>query len=294
MVYASNTSVDGVINCRNFTLNAGATLTVATGFLKIVASGTVTINGIINVTAPIGGGAAFTGGLSAPALLPSDSGKGFGGGAGTNGAGGRIYPYEASNFGSGGASGLFVVNPTSGVAGSALVTSSRGGNGGGSLIVEAAGIISVAGAINCNGDNATIGAVGTVVAANVWVTGGGGGSGGSIALRSLTQTIVTSAGILSVRGGNGANGLLTDTSSLSSGGGGGGGGRVFLASPATNTTGATITLTAGTVGSNTGSAASGINGSPGGGYGGAGGGAVGAVMASGSIGQLTLQSFITV
>lgn len=295
VVYAVNSSVDGVINCRNFTVNAGVTLTVATGFLKIVASGTVTINGIINVTAPIGGGAFFAGGVSSPALLLSDSGKGFGGGSGVNGGGGKAYPFEASPFGSGGASGIASIQATtSSLGGNALFTSSRGGNGGGALIVEAAGPISVAGAISCNGENATAGAITSVSISDAYVAGGGGGSGGAIALRSLTATIVTAAGVLSVRGGNGADARISNVAFLSVGGGGGGGGRVFLASPATNTTGATITLTGGTSGANAGTAGSGLNGSPGGGFGGAGGGSGGGVGAAGTIGQLTLQSFITV
>lgn len=295
VVYSSNVSVDGVINCRNFTLNAGVTLTVATGFLKIVASGTVTINGTINVTAPIGGGAALTGGMSAPSLFPADSGKGFGGGAGHNNPGGKSYPFEASQFGSGGASGLVSAINTAAAFGYVNFTSSRGGNGGGSVVVESAGIISVAGSINCNGENGVVGAIGALSSALILVTGGGGGSGGSIALRSLSQTIVTAAGSLSVRGGNGADGRTSNTSYLSVGGGGGGGGRVFLASPSTNITGATILLTAGNAGLNEGSFSSGIvNGSPGGGFGGTGGGSVGGAGGIGSIGQLTLQSFITV
>jgi hypothetical protein len=282
-----------VINCRNFTLNAGVTLTVTTGFLKIVASGTVTINGIINVTPPIGGGSFFSGGMSAPALFPADSGKGFGGGSGHNGAGGKTYPFEASPFGSGGASGIVSATVTTAAFGSATFTSSRGGSGGGAFIVEAAGTISVAGSINCNGENAVAGTITSVSNAEAYLTGGGGGSGGSIALRSLTATIVTAAGFLSVRGGNGADARISNVAFLSTGGGGGGGGRVFLASPATNTTGATITLTAGTAGANAGSGG-GLSGSPGGGYGGAGGGSGGGVGAAGTIGQLTLQSFITV
>ena len=289
VVYASNTSVDGVINCRNFTLNAGVTLTVATGFLKIVASGTVTLNGIINVTAPIGGGSSFSGGVIAPTTFASDAGKGFGGGSGHNGPGGKTYPFEANPFGSGGASGLVSAPPTTSVFGNASFTSSRGGNGGGACIVESAGVISVAGSINCNGDAAVVGAVNSVSNAEAYVTGGGGGSGGSVALRSLTSTIVTAAGVLSVRGGNGADARISNTAYLSVGGGGGGGGRVFLASPATNTTGATITLTAGIAGSSAGSG-SGVAGSPGGGFGGAGGGS----SAAGTIGQITYQAFITV
>jgi hypothetical protein len=286
LVYSSSMNVDGVINCRNLTINAGVTLTVPSGYLKIVASGTVTIAGTVNVTAPIQGGYFTNGEIFGPVQIPAESGKGFGGGAGHNGPGGQTYPYEASIFGSGGASGLVTTTLT----GQVSLVSSRGGAGGGAFVVEAAGDITVSGAINCNGGNAAFGGVVTLSSGHVWITGGGGGSGGSIALRSLSRTIVTAAGSLSVRGGNGAYAVQTAANSLAVGGGGGGGGRVFLASPATNITGATITLTAGTGGANAGTGSSGVSGSPGGGYGGAGGGPGGA----GSIGQLTLQSFITV
>jgi hypothetical protein len=287
LVYSSSMNVEGVINCRNLTINAGVTLNVPTGYLKIVASGTVTIAGTVNVVAPIQGGFFYGGEIFGPVQIPAESGKGFGGGAGHNGPGGQTYPYEASIFGSGGASGLVATTLT----GQVSLVSSRGGAGGGAFAVEAAGDITVSGAINCNGGNAAFGGVVTLTSGHVWITGGGGGSGGSIALRSLSRTIVTAAGSLSVRGGNGANAVLTAANSLAVGGGGGGGGRVFLASPATNITGATITLTAGTGGANAGTASSGVNGSPGGGYGGGGGGSTGG---AGSIGQLTLQSFITV
>lgn len=287
VVYSSNANVDGVINCRNFTLNAGVTLTSPSGFLKVVASGTVTINGIINVAAPIAGGTSFTGEIFGPVQLPADSGKGFGGGAGHNGPGGRSYPYEASPFGSGGASGLVVTTLTGQVQ---QLTSSRGGNGGGVFYVEAGGDVNVAGSINCNGESAIVGSIVSLISGNVWITGGGGGSGGSIALRSLSRVVVTASGSLSVRGGNGANGVLSQGTARSGGGGGGAGGRIFIASPNTNITGATLLMSAGIAGTAGGTSPTGVNASPGGGFGGTGGVSDGA----GTIGQLTLQSFITV
>lgn len=294
IVYSANATVDGVVNCRNFTLNAGSTITCATGFLKIVASGIVTINGAINIASPIGGGSSFNGGVVTPALLLADPGKGFGGGSGHNGLGGKSYPIDASIFGSGGASGLVYAPATSTSFGNATFTSSRGGSGGGSIIIEASGSILVAGSIVCNGDSAIAGTIISNTNSEVYLTGGGGGSGGSITLRSLTSSIVTAAGFLSARGGNGADARISNNIYLAVAGGGGGGGRVLIASPATNITGATITLTGGVAGSNAGTAGFGLAGSPGGGFGGIGGGSMGGVPASGTIGQLTLQSFITV
>lgn len=293
VIYSSNTTVNGLIECRNFTVNAGVTLTVSTGFLKIIASGTVTINGTIDITAPILGGAATSRVTECvPLFIGINPGDGLGAGTNTlsGSVGGKIYPLEASIFGSGGASGMGVIIGATSTA--PTYTTSRGGRGGGAFIVNAIGAVTVAGSINCQGTNA-VDSVATSFPSNVGGSfgGGGGGSGGCIAIQSATATTISPSGVLKVQGGNGVNGWVSNSALYSAiGGGGGGGGRVFLASPSTTITGATIGLAGGSSGTSTPIVASTMYGVTGGGFGGAGG----TSLVAASIGQLTLQSFIMV
>ena len=257
---------------RNFTINAGATLTISK-FARIFCSGTATIAGTINVTTISSGGAAFaTGVVGATGGL---SGSGPGGGSGSGGVGnGEAYNYAAAAYGSGGAGG-YVNNP----AGSAA-TVAAGGRGGGGLWIEAALRISVTGTIVATGENGGAGSQG-VGASDI--SGGGGGSGGLVLLSSLSSCTVASGATISVRGGNGGNA----TRGNATGGGGGGGGQVVLIGPLLNTTGATITLSGGTVGNNASPGASPLGGGNGGGFGG--GGGIG--NSNGQIGLLILRNF---
>jgi hypothetical protein len=293
LTISSNSSLSGTKYVRNFVLNAGITLTVS-GFLHIIASGTVTINGTINVTPIVPGGRGFGGSPPATSLILADSGLGNGGGGGHNSSPAPIYSYSfsgAANTGSGGAAGLGIITNS---LGSSQFITSKGGAGGGVFIADAAGGISVTGAINCNGGNAAIASV--IVAesgAVIVLPGGGGGSGGLIWLKSLVSIAVSAAAVLSVKGGNGANGVRQNFSSGSGGGAGGGGGYVVLQSLNTNTTGATITLTGGTGGTASGTPP-GVSASLGGTFGGQCGTATDGNGGSGSIGQLILQSFLPI
>lgn len=292
LTISSNQSLSGTKYVRNFTLNSGVTLTVS-GFLHIIASGTVTINGTISVTPVIPGGRGFAGIVPTDFLTVADSGVGYGGGGGHNSSPAPIYSYSFSgsaNSGSGGASGIGV-NKAVDTPG---FTTSKGGSGGGVFNVDAAGAISVTGNISCDGGNAAIGVVTTSTgSSSIVLPGGGGGSGGLIWLKSLVSITVSAAAVLSVKGGNGANGIRLNYSSSSGGGAGGGGGYVVLQSPGTNTSGATIALTGGTGGSVSGTPP-GVAGSLGGSYGGQCGVSSDSAGGSGSVGQLVLQSFLPI
>jgi hypothetical protein len=263
--YASNASFsDGRIDCNNFTIQSGVTLTIPNGFLWIEAAGDVTIPGTINITAPIAGGGAFSGGALVQ-YYAIESGRGLGGG-GYSGGAAAPYPHYASPFGSGGASGFGSVSGATG----GTIFQSRGGNGGGVVVIRAAGRIIITGAINCDGAAGTAGTASGSPPGVVVLTGGGGGSGGLILLQSLTS-IAATAGQLSVRGGAGAAGFsINYSANLSQGGGGGGGGRIIAESPSVNLTGTSPLTTGGAAGLNFGSG-NGVSGAIGGSFGGTGG-----------------------
>ncbi|PHJ59613.1 hypothetical protein VF14_32600 [Nostoc linckia z18] len=255
---------------QNFTIQAGATLTISGG-AHIYVARNATIAGTINVNTPISGGAGFSTSVAGNIGGLSGAGPGGGSGSGT----GQAYNYVLTRHGSGGGSGFCSCNASSSgsVAG--------GGKGGGGLTIEAGGAILVTGAINAKGGNGTSG---SIITGTGYSTGGGGGSGGLVLLKSLTSITISATANIDVRGGNGGDGAGIS----SRGGGAGGGGQVVLISPSNNTSGSTILLSAGADGTDTGTA---VGGGAGGGFGGAGGQKGGA---SASSGQLILRNFIPV
>ncbi|MCC5644811.1 hypothetical protein LC607_18070 [Nostoc sp. CHAB 5824] len=283
---SGSASLNGDYYYRDFTLAAGATINCTTGFLYIKCSGNVTINGSINISAPISGGGRFGSSFS-PQDYPASSGQGIGGATGHGASASPTYNYAQFLAGSGGASGF------SRVSGAAFAGfTSQGGNGGGCIIIEAAGTITIGGTIISDGGDAInpgATSIGAPVIAKL--AGGGGGSGGLIFLKSLNSIAVTAAATLSVKGGRGANGYVFGDTSFVYGGGGGGGGYIVLVSPNVNTTGATISLTGGAIGTAAGSNASGsIGGSNGGSFGGS-GGLGGNSPQIGSAGQFVVRNF---
>ena len=253
----ANTGAPIIINATStFTLgdaSNASTITIAAGS---GASGGASVTG--NTTnlsmgypgaGPGGGVQGFT------SVYPGGGGGGFGGGGGKSGggaggngigtAGGQTYP-GIQFGGSGGASGMTFDASTSDVSGA-------GGNGGGSLIVCAVGVINCksVSVINCKGGNATN--------ASVSAGGSGGGSGGLVLLAS--QASVTVAGTINVSGGTGSNGAGSDA--YGGGGGGGGSGRIICWAPTVTTTGATFTMSGGSGGTGGGSSGNGGSGSSG-------------------------------
>jgi hypothetical protein len=234
---SGSATLSGEYYYKNFTIGAGATLTIA-GSANIYCSGDVNITGTINVTPPVKGGGALSGGVK-PQDYSNTQGLGIAGGNSVNGPASPPYSYSSSPLGSGGAGPWITV-----ASGSGGITGSKGGNGGGAVVFEVGGSISVSGAIAALGESGQgAAAVLNPSALSMTISGTGGGSGGLIWLKSMRSILVTAAASLSVRGGDGGTGYPNPTTQLS--GGGGGGGYVTLNAPAINTSGATINLAGG-------------------------------------------------
>jgi hypothetical protein len=250
--------LSGSILCKNFTVPAGVTATVASG-VSVVSTGTVTIAGTLNGAGLGAQGAAYY----ATFVYPGTNvyvGPGFGLSPGSSSSPGKAYSPVLSLTGSGG-SGGFVgnANPVGGI--SLFATSGTGGNAGSSVLIRCYGTISVTGTINCNG---SAGDIADRTAGNpAIVTGPGGGSGGTIILDADGNC--TNSGTLTANGGAGANGHNI----FASGGGGGGGGWIIVQSRFGIATTGTTSVTGGAAGGNAPSAS--IGGGGGGGNGGTGG-----------------------
>ena len=222
------------IQCTNFSVSSGVTLTVPSGTV-IRATGTVTVSGTITVlqsTVPGYQASVADGNGDAGTALPAFSLRqllkpGLGGG----GSGGLI-PY--GTFSPAGA-----------------------GFGGGSIVILSEGAVTISGSITANGGGPGSDSYGDAL---------GGGAGGIIILASKAS--IDNMGTLSATGGQGnAAGTFGSGGVLYAPGGGGGGGVVHLLSPS-NTAG-TVNLGGGAVG--TGSAGSYTGGNGGGASGGNGG-----------------------
>lgn len=276
----SATFSDGDYYFRNFTINAGATLTISRA-ARLFISGFCTIAGSVVVTTATAGGAGgyVPGNTIAP--IGRNTGGGIGGGSGNAG---RTYNFVASSVGSGGGSGM--VYPTT--ASNDVGAPSFGGDGGGGLLIESAGPLLVSGSITARGGNASLN--NDIVSGNPTMAGGGGGSGGLISLKSLVSVTVTPAATLDVRGGNGSDGVGT-AGGVACGGCGGGGGQVLLVAPLANSTGATILLTGGAGGVNRPGMPN-LGGGAGGSFGGSGGNPFPTPFNNpGSSGLLTIRLF---
>lgn len=202
-----------LVSIRNFTLDAGATLTV-TGSRPLVLAvwGTATIAGTIDASASLSttgpGGSnsnecmnltGATGMSMQPAL-----GGGGGGLQGTGGRGGNVGGFGGTGIGApagirGGCAG--------GLGGAGSSTQAPRGAGGGAVQITARTSIVVDGVINVGGGGGSGGRVG-------YGAGGGGGSGGFIGLDS---PIVIVTGTLAANGGGGGGGA-SDVANATNGG----------------------------------------------------------------------------
>lgn len=253
---------------RNFTVPAGVTITLS-GFTRIICSGNFTVQGTVNLQRASKGGLGFRGTGRANTAYAGFPGQGLGGGAGVNQSSFGTYNYFVTSLSSGG-SGSWTEIGASNISGT--LTAPRGGDGGGTLIVEAAGAVLVSGTISAEGENGQ-GHTNILLDGSPYtpgtaasITGGGGGAGGLLWFKSLTSVVFTNTSTLSVRGGNGGTGSNA-ASFLTAGGGGGG--YIVTNAPTVNTTGATLLLNGGTS-----TVTSGTFGSvPGGSFAGAGGSA---------------------
>ncbi len=227
------------VQCTNFSISNGSTLTVPGG-TTIRATGTVSIAGTLTV---------------GDSTIASSSGPGFATAPPSTALGGiAASPFTLRQ----------VLRAGPGIGGGPG-SPSFGGAGGGSLLILAAGDVTVSGAINANGGDGA-------------VAGGmayGGGGGGLVVIAS--RTTVSSSGAINVNGGNGVPGVAGTYSAS----GGGAGGVVHLLAPS---------LTAGTIHMSGGSAGGSDNGAANASGGGASGGNGGAPAAAGASGQLFLTT----
>lgn len=270
---------EGEYYYTDFTVASGRTITVGK-LARIYCTGSVNIAGVVNVTTGALGGAAYI--INSPNGAGGGlAGQGFGAATGEQPS--NPYTTLVSPVGSGGCSGgyVFVGSPGS-------QQTARGGDGGGGLIMEAAGNISITGTINANGlSGATANTIGNTTTGAI--TGAsGGGSGGNITLKSLGVIVVS--GTLNVLGGNGGNGVVNNAGLGAEGGCAGGGGRVYLGAPNINTTGSTINVNGGLAGgaTNVGSTFVCLN-TNGGSYGGIGGSAASISGQPGATGVVTIK-----
>jgi hypothetical protein len=238
---------------------SGVTFIVPSG-TKLRSSGTVTINGTINVvgTDVARGVTSVTGSIAR-----------HGPNLGNNVAIGALAGTIAS---------LIDIPPYAGSQGmvNGVGDQNQGGAGGGSF------------AIYANGGNASSG--NSTLPANI--NGSGGGGGGLVVL--LSKVSVANAGTVSARGGNGSEGVTS--TSTRPGGGGGGGGIIVLASP-TNTAG-TLNVNGGSGGAagaaSANTTAQGGTGGACGGSGGAGGIAASSQPSASAAGSVGITRLITV
>lgn len=294
---SGNVTLDqGVYFYRNFTLTTH-TVTIDR-FAYIYCSGNFLIDQgqiFVNPAAPGGTPLEMDGSTTT-------KGGGIGFGAGSRranasdavfGTAGWAYPYSIQPFGSGGDSG-YGKNISTGV-----YIPGSGGPGGGGLIIEVAGTITIIPAatpantrpaIVADGGNGTNG---TVSSGTASASGGGAGSGGLVKLSSLVS-ITFNAGpnpnlCIATRGGQGGNGATTGSGSEGAGGGGGGGGGwIVLTAPIVDSAGGGVSVAAG----NRGDWAGTFGASPGGGFGGGFGGNGGlSISGSGTAGRYITRAW---
>ncbi|RFS18598.1 hypothetical protein D0T08_04935 [Emticicia sp. C21] len=226
----------------SITVNAGVTFTVPTG-TKLRSSGSVTINGTINVA-----------GAEPSTFAPGEKGV-------ARNASGTIDVYSRA-IAEASIPSLINIPLYGGSNGAYVITGgdNYGGSGGGTFAIYAKGAITIAGTINANGGNGITNNTGSNA------NGCGGGGGGIIVL--LSKTSVTNSGALNAKGGNGSNGIVTSGVNDRPGGGGGGGGIVIFAAP--TITQGTVSVSGGAGGANDNSGGS-VNSSAAGAGGGCGG-----------------------
>lgn len=265
ITYTGSGFVSGDIVARNITLNSGVELTVGVGtrffcsgtFTMLTGSkliGSVTVNGAARSNVSGGTGSLLIGGFAGAGPSP---GRAF--------VEPNNYTFQARQS-SGGGSGRVVV-----VDGQAFLV--KGGNGGGVVTIEAAGVISIGASCELNfigaggepGEEAII----KGGAHSLRSAGAGGGSGGLVELRSATQINTNATSLINVRGGNGGAAFVEASPQGASGGGGGGGGYCVMEAPSINDAGS-INLQGGTKGSDVGPTPL-LGASSGGAWGGAGG-----------------------
>lgn len=230
----------GVFNFTTVTIAANATVKVTRNAtntpVTMLASGNVTIAGVIDISGAAGGvirfnstiiggnggpggAGGFDGGSGAAALISTIGGSGLGAGGGTGSSGqsgggaggaGHLAPGAAgAGTGAGGggaaygtASLLPLVGGSGGGGGGAVAPNSGGGGGGGggALLIASSGTINLTGQILAQGGSGAS----TI---SLGVSAGGGGSGGAV--RLIASAITGTTGTVNVAGGIRGSGVST-------------------------------------------------------------------------------------
>ena len=235
----------GLYEVADFSIPAGVTVTVSK-FAKIVCSGNVVLAGTANVTTQTPGAITTSFGLqTVGGIIGFYAGEGLG-------KFGDSYHFTQQMNGSGGGLGYIVNRPGNSASYGYLVNA---GDGGGALVIEAAGVISVQNSSNLvakgtNGSQA--GSTDTGTTYSCIASGSGGGSGGLIYLASATSINVAVGATVDVRGGNGGNGYISavgyGSALFAAPGRPGSGGYFVTIAPTVNTTGFTFLNAGGSFG----------------------------------------------
>jgi len=207
-----------VLHVDSLAVASGTVFVAGTRPLVVIASGPITVNGLLDGSAlrdmpRAGGGAAGEGsgagqpgGHAATFVESGASGGGFATVGGMGGIGGAGCSVSAPAVVGGAAYGdPQLTNLVAGSGGGrAYVTScdsSTGGAGGGAIQLSSATSITIAGSINVGGGGGGGGLTCTAADRN-FSGGSGGGSGGAIVLQA---PVITSSGALAANGGGGGS-----------------------------------------------------------------------------------------
>jgi hypothetical protein len=205
VTYSSNSTVSGVINATDFTVNSGVTVSVS-GFLLIRATNSVTINGTID--ASVVGGVGGAGGAGGTA-------------AGENGHDGSDSPYSlltsSATGGDGGDGSGGYVGGNAGIASNGLLNPSYNPQLLTSTTVESTTYSDVMGSGGGGGAGG-----GTDNTDGSGGDGGDGGNGGGVVV--IISPSCSGSGTIDVSGENGQDGGDAGGEDYVNAGGGGGGG----------------------------------------------------------------------
>lgn len=255
---------------RTFTVPEGVSIIIKS-YAKIICQDFIN-RGAITVTTATPGAFSFAAQIGGNTSIGGIPGQGVGTAGGSSFSGGKNYNPFIQATGSGGGLGYM-----SGTGGGIF---GRGGEGGGCLWIEASRDIHLYGSITADGGNAV---TGTITNGNISLSGSGGGSAGSLIATAYGRIRTYAGSVVSLRGGNGANGIANVLTFYNvQGGGNGAGGYYIQACPdINNSASAVVNLTPGVTGATANfdsNQVASLGGGGGGGFGGAGG--VGATQAT--------------
>ncbi|MDT7040883.1 hypothetical protein [Candidatus Nitronereus thalassa] len=224
VVISSNTNLSGVHFYNNLTVNAGVTITVPAGGLRLVliASESITLNGKINAKGAGGAGGAPSTTNGNPGQPGTDQAGGGGGGGHLQGQAGNGGASICHNF------------------------TKRAGGAGGGVSTDGTAATSLTGSQALVGFDPFFlfgGAGGGGGGASSGSACAGGGNGGGSVVLIAPSIIFGASSEIDSSGNNGPNGGTASTNS--GGGGGGGAGNIYIIAKAIADSGMTFTMNGG-------------------------------------------------